>query len=120
MTQDAKKLLKQALDSMPEVFSSNAFAIELRKLGFSKQETSGGMIQIWLRKNAFKGSSSKMWRKEKFHTINFKLDENKSIDISYYDKILNTVNDVGIMPLIELIKSKGYRVQKKTETWEDC
>lgn len=119
MTQEAKKILKQALDSMPEVFSSNAFGIELRNLGFSKQETSGGMIQTWLTKNAFKGSSCKMWRKEKFDIPKIEIkpkEENKNLELKFEGAKLN----FNHAQMIDILKSNGYRVQKKTETWEDC
>jgi hypothetical protein len=46
-------------------------------------------------------------------------EENKSIELNF-ESNRHSLLEVQIKVAIELLKTNGYRVQKKTETWEDC
>lgn len=90
-------ILKQTLDQMPMMFSSNNFSIASQKNGLDKYLINQGIIVQFLSKNC-KRVSKRIWEKKPTNTA----------EITNEDKLAEA---------IKLVKSYGYKVMKPVNEW---
>ena len=93
------EVLKQTLNEMNFVFSSNEFSKQAIKNGLNQEAVKRGIIAVFLHKNAKQMGSKRMWQKKsnKVNVINFNEDE--------------------ITKSIKLLKSNGYKILKPISDW---
>lgn len=88
-------ILDKTLSQMENVFSSNEFAKQSIKNGYTKRQIDAGYMLIYLRANANQYGSKRMWIKN--HAPQIKFDP--------------------IQDAIELLKNNGYKVMKPVSEW---
>lgn len=103
-TQDNKILLK-TMEQMPDVFTSNQFNLQAISNGYSalaiaKRSGTGDFIRKYATNDY---PYSKMWTKKN-------ISKNKVEKIERIDNIENA---------IKLLKSKGYKVLKPINEWQE-
>lgn len=90
-------ILKQTLDQMPMIFSSNIYSIAAQKNGLDKYLINQGIIVTFLSKNC-KRVSKRIWEKKPTNTS----------EITDAEKLAEA---------IKLVKSFGYKVMKPVNEW---
>lgn len=106
-------LCEQTLESMEGAFSSFAFVKKANELGLPRFYVTNNYVNLWLRKNCHRGSSSHTWLKR---------DQNQSKVISsvlelpiFENEDAKNGNQLDETRCIAFLKSKGYRVLKTME-----
>lgn len=89
-------ILDKTLERMNEVFSSNAFSEQSKKLGLTQFEINNGVIANYLHKHCIQLEKRRMWRKK---TNKSYITDEKPIEKQ-------------ITEAIKLLKNNGYRVLK--------
>jgi hypothetical protein len=90
-------ILKQTLEQMPMIFSSNSFSIAAQKNGLDKYLINQGIIVTFLSRNC-KRVSKRIWEKKPTNTAETTPAEN-------------------LAEAIKLVKSYGYKVMKQVNEW---
>lgn len=99
-----REIFTKALSKMPSSFTSTEFRNELVKLGLRRSIEK----PIWfLRENAIYDKAYKFWTKP--------VIQSKAM----VKTPIITYNSESVEASIKFLKSAGYKVYKKVETWEE-
>lgn len=91
-------ILKQTLDNMTDIFSSNEFVKEAARLGFKQRDIDLGKCRNFLIENAEQHGSRRTWRKKNTELFDVENQIQKAID---------------------LLKKHGYKIMKPVNEWQE-
>lgn len=98
--QDIEYVMRAALLSMRSEFSSNQFAVAGRVRGLTDFDIRSGRMSLFLQQNAVQ-QGRRTWKRPSAVDT---LKHNEEAEISW---------------AIELLKGKGYKIQKPVTQWEE-